>query len=54
MGDSDAYVRRNEQDGFLIAGVPNPLSLNPSLVPLFPIPYNCVAERNTNWNYKFS
>ena len=53
MGDSDAYVRRNEQDGFLIAGVPNPLSLNPSLFPLFPIPYNCVAERNITGTASF-
>ena len=54
MGDSDADVRRNEQDGFLIAGVPKPLSPIPSLVPLFLIPYYCVAESNTNWNCKFS
>ena len=40
IGDSDAYVRRNEQDGFLIAGVPNPLS---------PIPYHCVAESNASF-----
>ena len=54
MGDSDAYVGRNEQDGFRIAGVPNSLSPITSLAPLFPIPYRCVAESNTNWNCKFS
>ena len=54
MGDSDAYVHRNEQYGFLIAGVPNSLSPIPSLAYLFPIPYHCVAESNTNWNCKFS
>ena len=33
MGDSDAYVRRNEQYGLLIAGV---LTLSPQSPPLFP------------------